>query len=346
MASIRMSNIKKIYSGGKIVMEDFNLFIKDSSFTVLVGPSGCGKTTAIRIISGLEDIQGGSIYIGDKDVTKEDPGDRGIAMVFQNYALYPHMTVERNISFGLKNYGFSKSEIDEKVNSVLELVGLKEYRNSKPANLSGGQRQRVALARAISKNPDVFLMDEPLSNLDAKLRVQMRSELVRLHKKLNTTFVYITHDQIEALTMADYIIVMNEGKIMQYGTAQDVYENPENLFTAKFIGESGMNTIKLNDGNYIGFRANKIFKEKPENFNGITFSAPISTKERLGSDFNYTILYEGEEISYKTDRELEYAKTYSYYIQYEDLYAFDKSENRIDINEISKDALENSVERI
>lgn len=278
-------------------------------------------------------------------MTDDDSGDRGIAMVFQNYALYPHMTIERNITFGLKNYGYSKSEITERVNSVIDLVGLKEYKNSKPANLSGGQRQRVALARAISKNPDVFLMDEPLSNLDAKLRVQMRSELIRLHKRLKATFVYITHDQVEALTMADYVVVMNNGRIMQYGTPQDVYENPKNLFTAKFIGEYGMNIIKLDDGNCIGFRANRIHIEKPINFNGISFSASISTKERLGSDFNYTILYEDEEISYKTDRELEYSKIYNYYVKYEDLYAFDKLENRIYISEISKEAFKKFAER-
>ena len=227
---ISLKNVKKTYPNGLTVMENMNIDIQDGSFTVLVGPSGCGKTTMIRMIAGLEEVTEGEIWIDDHDVTRVDPGERGIAMVFQNYALYPHMTVAKNISFGLKNYGYGKEETKKITDEVLELVGLQDYANVKPGNLSGGQRQRVALARAISKSPKVFLMDEPLSNLDAKLRVNMRSELIRMHQRLGSTFIYITHDQVEAMTMGDYIAVMKDGVIMQYGTPDEIYTDPQNIF--------------------------------------------------------------------------------------------------------------------
>ena len=208
--AIVMKDIKKQYAGSNApVMEHFDLTIEEGSFTVLLGPSGCGKTTALRMIAGLEDVTGGRIYIDEDDVTDVDPGERNIAMVFQNYAIYPHMTVRGNIEFGLKNYQIEKEEIKERVDYVLKLCGLSEYGDRKPSQLSGGQRQRVALARAISKSPKAFLMDEPLSNLDAKLRTQMRSEMIQLYNRLGCTFIYVTHDQTEAMTMGTDIVVIS-----------------------------------------------------------------------------------------------------------------------------------------
>jgi sn-glycerol 3-phosphate transport system ATP-binding protein len=271
-----------------VILENFNLLIKDGSFTVLVGPSGCGKTTALRIIAGLEKISQGKVFIGEEDITATDPGNRGIAMVFQNYAIYPHMTVRKNIEFGLKNYGMKKDDIAKRINNVIELVGLKEYIDVRPSNLSGGQRQRVALARAISKNPKVFLMDEPLSNLDAKLRNLMRGELIDLHKKLNTTFVYVTHDQIEAMTMGDHIIVMNNGKIMQQGNPREIYNDPDNVFVASFIGDPAMNFIPL--GKYrIGFRPRNTSIEGKTDPDGIKIAGEIRFTEALGNETVYMV---------------------------------------------------------
>lgn len=320
------------------MLENFELEIEDGSFTVLVGPSGCGKTTIIRVISGLEDIQKGNLYINDKRINDIDPGDREIAMVFQNYALYPHMTVEKNISFGLENSGYKKQEIKVILDRVLEIVGLTEYRVTKPSQLSGGQRQRVALARAISKNPKVFLMDEPLSNLDAKLRIKMRSELVRLHNRLKSTFIYITHDQVEAMTMADTIVVLNEGKIMQKGSPMEIFSNPQNLFTARFIGDPGMNIMSQKDGNYLGFRSSDVSLNKEEGFEGITFSGIFSTKERLGNEVNYTLIYNGEELSIRLKEDLPIDVNYKFYVKKENLYGFAKTEERMDIESIRIDS--------
>jgi len=320
---ISLQNIKKTYPNGLTVMDGFSLDIEDGSFTVLVGPSGCGKTTTLRMIAGLEDVTEGRIIIDGEDVTNKDPGDRGIAMVFQNYALYPHMTVAKNISFGLKNFGYSKEECKEITANVLELVGLTDYANVKPGNLSGGQRQRVALARAISKKPKVFLMDEPLSNLDAKLRVNMRSELIRMHQKLQSTFIYITHDQIEAMTMGDYIAVMNEGKIMQYGTPEEIYSDPQNVFTAKFIGDPGMNIVKMPDGSSLGFRSSKTHFSKPDDFDGAVLSGEISTRERLGDINHYTIMADsGEEFAVRNEEFFDFGHRVNLYIKRGDLYAF------------------------
>ena len=243
--AIIMKDIKKQYPGShKPVMEHFDLTIEEGSFTVLLGPSGCGKTTALRMIAGLEEVTDGRIYIDETDVTDVDPGDRNIAMVFQNYAIYPHMTVRGNVEFGLKNYQISKEEIDERVKYVLGLTGLTEYADRKPSQLSGGQRQRVALARAISKSPKAFLMDEPLSNLDAKLRNQMRAEIIKLRQRINTTFIYVTHDQTEAMTLGDRIVIMKDGFIQQIGTPQEVFNHPYNLFVATFIGTPQMNLFE------------------------------------------------------------------------------------------------------
>ena len=245
--AIVLENIKKVYPGSKEpVIEGLNLTIEEGSFTVLLGPSGCGKTTLLRMIAGLEEVTGGTIKVDDEDITKMEPGDRNLAMVFQNYAIYPHMTVRGNIEFGLKNYKITKEKIAERVQTVLELTGLQEYSERMPNQLSGGQRQRVALARAISKSPKAFLMDEPLSNLDAKLRNQMRAEIILLRKKIDTTFVYVTHDQTEAMTLGDRIVIMKDGFIQQVGTPTEVFDMPVNLFVAEFIGAPKMNIFKTN----------------------------------------------------------------------------------------------------
>ncbi|HEY7835706.1 MAG TPA: sn-glycerol-3-phosphate ABC transporter ATP-binding protein UgpC, partial [Ktedonobacterales bacterium] len=232
------------------VIRDLNLEIRDQEFLVLVGPSGCGKSTALRMIAGLEEITEGELFIGDRVVNDVAPKDRDIAMVFQNYALYPHMTVFDNLAFGLKLRHTAQEEIQRRVQQAAEILGIGEYLQRKPRELSGGQRQRVALGRAIVREPKVFLMDEPLSNLDAKLRVATRAEITRLHQRVHTTFVYVTHDQVEAMTMGDRIAVLNAGVIQQLGTPQDLYDTPSNLFVAGFIGSPAMNffTAKLKKG--------------------------------------------------------------------------------------------------
>ncbi|DAA99116.1 TPA: sugar ABC transporter ATP-binding protein [Candidatus Gastranaerophilales bacterium HUM_8] len=244
MSSVILRNLVKSYDGNKNVIDNINLEIKDKEFIVLVGSSGCGKSTILRLISGLEDITSGEILIDGKVVNSEHPKDRDIAFVFQSYALYPHMSVYDNIAFGLKMRKYSKAVIDEKVHEVAKALDLADLLNRKPRQLSGGQRQRVALGRAIVRNPKVFLMDEPLSNLDANLRVQMRSEIKRLHQKLQTTFIYVTHDQTEALTMGDRIVVLDKGKIQQADSPEVIYNNPKNKFVAGFIGQ--MNFIDVN----------------------------------------------------------------------------------------------------
>ena len=327
---ISLKNVKKTYPNGLTVMENMNIDIQDGSFTVLVGPSGCGKTTMIRMIAGLEEVTEGEIWIDDHDVTRVDPGERGIAMVFQNYALYSHMTVAKNISFGLKNYGYGKEEAKKITDEVLELVGLQDYANVKPGNLSGGQRQRVALARAISKSPKGFLMDEPLSNLDAKLRVNMRSELIRMHQRLGSTFIYITHDQVEAMTMGDYIAVMKDGVIMQYGTPDEIYTDPQNIFTARFIGEPGMNIAKRPDGMSWGFRSAKVQFQEPSDFHGCVFRGTVLTRERLGDIYHYTISGEnGDEYAVRSVAYFDFNEKVSMYIRQEDLYLFDANGDRV-----------------
>lgn len=242
MAEVILKNIKKAYDKN-VVIEGVDLEIKDKEFLVLVGASGCGKSTILRMIAGLEDITDGEIFIGGKKVNKIPPKDRDIAFVFQSYALYPHMSVYENIAFGLKMRKFSEERIDKKVREAAEILNLTELLDRKPRQLSGGQRQRVALGRAIVREPKVFLMDEPLSNLDAKLRVQMRSEIKKLHEKLQTTFIYVTHDQTEALTMGDRIVVLHQGIIQQIDTPDNIYQNPQNTFVAGFIGSPQMNLI-------------------------------------------------------------------------------------------------------
>ncbi|MDY0277542.1 MAG: sn-glycerol-3-phosphate ABC transporter ATP-binding protein UgpC [Acholeplasma sp.] len=245
MATLLLRNINKIYPNNVQAVFDFNLEIKDKEFIVLVGPSGCGKSTTLRMVAGLEEISSGELYIDNELVNDQPPKDRNIAMVFQSYALYPHMTVYDNMAFGLKLRKMPKPEIEEKVNNAAEILGLKEYLKRKPKALSGGQRQRVALGRAIVRNAKVFLMDEPLSNLDAKLRVQMRGELIKLHRKIETTTIYVTHDQIEAMTMADRIVVMDAGYIQQVASPKEIYDFPINKFVAGFIGTPPMNFVNV-----------------------------------------------------------------------------------------------------
>ena len=280
MAEVKLKNIKKIYplasdekknkknakneqkktnlqitKDGVVAVQEFSLDIKDKEFIVLVGPSGCGKSTTLRMIAGLEDISGGELYIDDKLCNDVEPKDRDIAMVFQNYALYPHMTVYENMAFPLEIKKVSKEEIDKKVKEAASILDITEYLNRKPKNLSGGQRQRVAIGRAIVRDPKVLLMDEPLSNLDAKLRNQMRAEIIKLREKINTTFIYVTHDQTEAMTLGDRIVVMKDGFIQQIGTPQEVFNHPLNLFVAGFIGTPQMNffdaKLVIKDGKYM-----------------------------------------------------------------------------------------------
>ncbi|MCI9468686.1 MAG: sn-glycerol-3-phosphate ABC transporter ATP-binding protein UgpC [Oscillospiraceae bacterium] len=245
MAGLTLKNVKKIYDNQVLAVADFSIDIADKEFIVLVGPSGCGKSTALRMIAGLEEITDGELYIDGELMNNVEPKDRDISMVFQNYALFPHMTVYDNIAFGLKRRKVPKNEIDQKVQEVAEILQISELLQRKPKALSGGQRQRVAIGRAIVRNPKVYLMDEPLSNLDAKLRNQMRAELKKLHKRMNTTFIYVTHDQTEAMTLGDRIVVMKRGYIQQIGTPHEVFDHPRNLFVAGFIGTPQMNFIDV-----------------------------------------------------------------------------------------------------
>ena len=245
MASLKISKATKKYDKLQVI-HGIDLEIEDGDFCVFVGPSGCGKSTLLRMISGLEEVTTGEIHIGDKDVTKMHPADRGIAMVFQSYALYPHMTVRENMGFGLKMTKVPTDEINKKVNDAASILHLEDYMDRKPKTLSGGQRQRVAIGRSIVRGPEVFLFDEPLSNLDAELRVEMRVEISRLHRELGTTIIYFTHDQVEAMTLADKIVVLKEGLIQQVGKPLELYEDPQNIFVAGFIGSPTINFLKGN----------------------------------------------------------------------------------------------------
>ena len=245
MANLKFENINKVYSNGFQAVKDFNLEIEDKEFIIFVGPSGCGKSTTLRMVAGLEAISSGVLSIDGKEVNNVEPKDRDIAMVFQNYALYPHMTVYDNMAFGLKLRKLPKEEIDQKVREAAKILDLENLLDRKPKALSGGQRQRVAMGRAIVRNPKVFLMDEPLSNLDAKLRVQMRIEISKLHEKLGATIIYVTHDQTEAMTLGTRIVVMKDGVVQQVDTPQNLYNYPKNLFVAGFIGSPQMNFLNV-----------------------------------------------------------------------------------------------------
>ena len=269
MASISFKHVEKTYDNGVTVVPDLNLDIRDKEFVVLVGPSGCGKSTTLRMIAGLESITKGELYIGDRLVNDVAPKNRDIAMVFQSYALYPHMSVYKNMAFALELRKTPKDEIDRKVKEVAKILELEPYLDRKPKALSGGQRQRVALGRAMVRDPEVFLLDEPLSNLDAKLRTEMRTQISALHKRLATTFVYVTHDQTEAMTMGDRICVMKDGIIQQFDTPQTLYNYPDNMFVAGFIGSPQMNFIPVTveaagQGQTLVFGSNRISVDKPE----------------------------------------------------------------------------------
>jgi sn-glycerol 3-phosphate transport system ATP-binding protein len=265
MASVTLENVRKVYAGGVEAVKGVSLAIPDGSFTVLLGPSGCGKSTLLRMIAGLETITSGTISIGGRNVNEVEPADRDIAMVFQNYALYPHMSVYDNMAYGLKNRGVAKPEIEKRVAEAAKLLAIGDFLKRRPRELSGGQRQRVAMGRAIVREPQAFLFDEPLSNLDAKLRVQMRIEIRRLHNRLKATSIFVTHDQIEAMTMADTIVVMNQGRVEQTGAPNDVYRRPATRFVATFIGSPAMNLlpgritasgeVELDGGSRLGFDA-------------------------------------------------------------------------------------------
>ncbi len=288
MSFIELKNICKKYKGNdRNSVTDFNLQVEEKEFIAFVGPSGCGKSTTLRMIAGFEDITSGDLFIGGVRMNEIAPAGRGIAMVFQNYALYPHMTVEKNISYGLKNMKVPAEEIKKKVDWAVKILGLEEYRYRKPKNLSGGQRQRVALGRAIVKDKKLFLMDEPLSNLDAKLRVSMRNEISKLHRNLGSTTIYVTHDQVEAMTMADRIVIMKDGIIQQAGKPMELYEHPVNKFVAGFICSPQMNfyNVKIQNGNIVFSDGNKI-------------KLPDGTDERLKGRSSVIMGIRGEDIKF------------------------------------------------
>ena len=331
MANVKLTNVKKVYAGGVVAVEDFNLDIKDKEFIVFVGPSGCGKSTTLRMVAGLEEISGGTVEIDGEVVNDLQPKDRGIAMVFQNYALYPHLTVFENMAFALrlKRPKLSNDEIYDRVTNAAEVLGITDLLLRKPRALSGGQRQRVAIGRAMVRDSKVFLMDEPLSNLDAKLRNQMRAEIILLRKKINTTFIYVTHDQTEAMTLGDRIVIMKLGHIQQVGTPAEVFDWPKNLFVGEFIGAPKMNIFRTNlvlkDGNYfvtpcgaiipVDGKKAELLKEKnvdscdillgvrPEHITisstkgDNTITGTIEVNEMMGSEHHlHLILEDGEKI--------------------------------------------------
>ncbi|OLA77099.1 MAG: sugar ABC transporter ATP-binding protein [Candidatus Melainabacteria bacterium 35_41] len=329
MSSVVLKNVTKIYDK-KRVIDDVDLTINDKEFIVLVGASGCGKSTLLRMIAGLEDITEGEIFIGDKKVNDVQPKDRDIAFVFQSYALYPHMTVRENIAFGLKMRKIDKATIEKKVQEAAEILDLGEYLDRKPKQLSGGQRQRVALGRAIVRNPKVFLMDEPLSNLDAKLRVQMRSEIKKLHEKLQTTFIYVTHDQTEALTMGDRIVVLDKGKIQQAGRPEEIYNNPANTFVAGFVGSPQMNFIDSKDFPY-ETKEDVIIGIRPEKMicgGKIKLTVNIEISELLGSEKIAYFNIGDQKCSAKLPADYDIGKTLELSINPDDLYFFNKDNGK------------------
>ena len=346
MGSIKLEHINKTY-GKDVIIPDLNLEIEDGSFTVLVGPSGCGKSTTLRMIAGLETPSSGRIFIDDTDIGVLPPGKRDIAMVFQNYALYPTMTVRQNIEFGLENKKIPKEERRKLVEEISETVGLTPYLDRKPSKLSGGQRQRVALARAMVKKPKVFLMDEPLSNLDAKLRTQMRVELIQMHERLKTTFVYVTHDQVEAMSMGDNIILMDKGIIRQRSAPTEMYQNPQNVYTARFIGTPPMNILQkaLPDGYQLGFRPERVLFERPEGEPAFRMNVHVVTKENLGSECIYSMTCDFGAISVKSQDDV-MERDVTVYVKYSNLYIFDAESNRAPLDETVRRQVEEISARV
>ncbi len=307
MANIELKNIEKSFGKNRVINK-FNIKINDGEFIVLVGPSGCGKSTLLRMISGLESIDKGEIHLDNKIINNLIPSKRGIAMVFQSYALYPHMNVYENMSFGLKTEKLEKNEIDKKVRDAAKTLQIEDLLERKPGQLSGGQRQRVAIGRAITRNPKLFLFDEPLSNLDAALRSEMRVEISKLHKQLNTNMIYVTHDQIEAMTLADKIVILNNGNVEQVGAPDEIYNNPSNIFVAEFIGvpkmnilrngiESLLNNLNLKSDSYLGIRPEHIHT----NGDGeIKLDIKVDLIENLGSEKIIYATFKGQELRIKT----------------------------------------------
>ncbi len=332
MANIVIQNATKRY-GENTVIQNLNLTLEDGLFTVLVGPSGCGKTTLLRMIAGIESVTEGTIFIDGEDVTKTAASKRGVAMVFQNYAIYPTMTVRENIEFGLKNAKIPKPERELRITEVCDAIGLTEYLERKPSQLSGGQRQRVALARAMVKKPRIFLMDEPLSNLDAKLRAQMRIELKELHRRLGTTFVYVTHDQIEAMSMADNIVLMEQGIIRQEASPETLYADPQHVFAAKFIGTPPMNILAPTaDGVQFGCRPENIQLSNTKTDAFLSIPCTIITHEMLGSETHFSIQNTlGKFMVKLSTADASTLSTGNLYcnISAEDLFLFDKNGQRI-----------------
>lgn len=350
MSNVSLKNLCKSYDRTKTIINNINLEIADKEFIVLVGASGCGKSTILRMIAGLEDITSGQILIGDKVVNNVHPKDRDIAFVFQSYALYPHMSVYDNIAFGLKMRKTDKKIIDEKVREVAEVLDLTQYLDRKPKQLSGGQRQRVALGRAMVRNPKVFLMDEPLSNLDAKLRVQMRSEIKKLHRRLDTTFIYVTHDQTEALTMGDRIVVLDKGVIQQVDTPKNIYSYPANTFVAGFIGQMNFIDAVVENGglkfeNTFIPLSNEIISKldnvkelvlgiRPENmtFGEHKFVVDVEISEMLGSEKIAYFDIQGKKCSAKLSPDYEIGEKIELALSPENILFFDKSTGvRIDV---------------
>jgi sn-glycerol 3-phosphate transport system ATP-binding protein len=296
MARIEIDKVSKTYAGGTTAVHDISIDIADGEFIVLVGPSGCGKSTLLRMVAGLEEITGGEVRIGGRVVNRVDPADRDIAMVFQNYALYPHMTVYDNLAYGLKNRGTPKAEIDSRVQEAAKMLEIGQYLDRKPRALSGGQRQRVAMGRAIVRQPAAFLFDEPLSNLDAKLRVSMRGEIKRLQKRLGTTSIYVTHDQLEAMTLADRLVVLSKGEVEQIGSPLEVYHGPASTFVASFIGSPAMNLVKAENGGgalRIGTQAVTVGPDAPKDpalivgFRAEDATASLETEGRIHFKLDY-----------------------------------------------------------
>lgn len=342
MSKVSLKNLSKSYDKSKVIINNINLEIEDKEFIVLVGASGCGKSTILRMIAGLEEITSGEIFIGDKIVNNIHPKDRDIAFVFQSYALYPHMSVYDNIAFGLKMRKTDKKIIDEKVKEVAEVLDLTQYLDRKPKQLSGGQRQRVALGRAMVRNPKVFLMDEPLSNLDAKLRVQMRSEIKKLHRKLDTTFIYVTHDQTEALTMGDRIVVLDKGVIQQVDTPKNIYSNPSNTFVAGFIGQMNFIDAKIDDDGlkfeniiipidedirtHLKDRKEITIGIRPENMviGGTKLTVDVEISEMLGSEKIAYFYIQGEKCSAKLSPDFEIGEKIDLALSVDNMLFFDK----------------------
>jgi len=341
VSSVILKNLVKSYDGKKNIIDNINLEINDKEFIVLVGSSGCGKSTILRLISGLEDITEGEILIDGKVVNNVHPKDRDIAFVFQSYALYPHMSVYDNIAFGLKMRKYNKKTIDEKVRDVAKSLNLEDLLDRKPRQLSGGQRQRVALGRAIVRQPKVFLMDEPLSNLDANLRVQMRSEIKKLHQKLKTTFIYVTHDQTEALTMGDRIVVLDKGKIQQADTPNQIYNNPKNKFVAGFIGQmnfidttvingnfkienADFYTDKIQNGNVtVAIRAEKMTNGDKE------ITVPVDIVEMTGGERIVYYYLNGNKCTAKIPLDYDFDKNITLRISAENMYFFSSDSGEI-----------------